>query len=80
MQDWISRPVKLGEFGPPDFIYGKLVAISCTVERSVASLVMDEKGLITCMGMNPLDEIVDISIPKEAFETEKLIQMIFLFI
>ena len=72
--DWISRPVEPGLLGAPDFISGKLVAISGAAGRSAASLVMNElKGLLSRMSMNPLDELAGISIPMEAFQTGKLI-------
>lgn len=74
MLDWISRPVEQGIFGAPDFVSGKLVAISGAAGASAASLVMNElKGLLTRMAMNPLDKMAGISIPTEAFQTGKLI-------
>ncbi len=74
MLDWISRPVERGVFGPPDFVNGKLVAISGAGGRSATALVRDElKGLLGRMAMKPLDETAGISIPAEAYETGKLI-------
>lgn len=74
MLDWISRPVEPGTSGAPDFVSGKLVAISAAAGASAASLVMNElKGLLTRMAMNPLDTMAGISIPMEAFQTGKLI-------
>ncbi len=73
MLDWISRPVERGVFGAPDFVKGKLVAISGASGNSAASLVMNElKGLLTRMAMNPLDEMAGITLPTEAFQTGEL--------
>jgi len=74
MLDWISRPVDPGVVGPPDFVNGKLVAISGAAGRSAAALVLAElKGLLARMAMRPLDETVGISIPPEAAQLGKLI-------
>lgn len=74
MLDWISRPVELGVFGAPDFVNGKLVAISGASGSSAASLVMNElKGLLGRMAMSPLDEMAGITLPMEAFQTGKLV-------
>jgi len=74
MLDWISRPVERGIFGAPEFVKGKLVAISGAAGRSAASLVLSElKGLLKRMAMSPLDETVGITLPMEAFQTGKLI-------
>lgn len=74
MLDWISRPVERGVFGAPEFVKGKLVAISGAAGRSAASLVLSElKGLLKRMAMSPLDETVGITLPMEAFQTGKLI-------
>ena len=73
MLDWISRPVEPGVFGAPDFVNGKLVAISGASGNSAASLVMNElKGLLTRMAMNPLDKMAGITLPTEAFQTGEL--------
>lgn len=70
MLDWISRPVVEGVFGPPDFVEGKLVAMSGAAGRSAASLVMNElKGLIGRMAMKPLEETAGVTIPAEAYQT-----------
>ena len=70
--DWISRPLEQGVFGAPDFVAGKLVAISGAAGRSGASLVMSElKGLLTRMGMNPLENMAGVVLPMEAFQTGK---------
>jgi len=74
MLDWISRPVEPGVSGAPDFISGKLVAISGAGGRSAAALVLNElKGLLGRMAMRPLDEMVGISLPMEAFQQGKFI-------
>lgn len=68
--DWISRPLEPGVFGAPDFINGKLVAISGAAGNSEAAYVMNElKGLLGRMAMNPLDELAGIALPMEAFQT-----------
>lgn len=68
--DWISRPVTKGVFGAPDFVFGKLVAISGAAGRSKAALVMNElQGLLTRMAMKPLETMGGIALPAEAFQT-----------
>ena len=68
--DWISRPVEKGNFGAPEFVKGKLVAISGAAGKSEASLVIREiTGLLTCMGLNLLEEKVGLVLPAEAFQT-----------
>ena len=52
--DWISRPVVQGNFGAPEFVKGKLTAVS---------------GVLTRMGLNLLEEKVGLSLPAEAFQT-----------
>jgi len=72
--DWISRPVDPDVPGAPDFVNGKLVAISGAAGRSGASLVLAElKGLLQRMAMKPLEHTAGISLPMEAYETGKLI-------
>lgn len=72
--DWVSRPVEQGVFGAPEFVQGKLVAISGSAGRSGAALVMEElKGLLTRMAMAPLATTSGIVLPMEAFTTGKLI-------
>lgn len=74
MLDWISRPVDPDKPGAPDFVNGKLVAISGAAGRSGASLVLAElKGLLQRMAMKPLDHVAGISLPMEAYETGKFI-------
>jgi NAD(P)H-dependent FMN reductase len=73
MLDWISRPVEKGVFGAPDFVKGKLVAISGASGRSAASLVLNElRGLLGRMAMDPLEEMTGIALPPDAFQTGKL--------
>ncbi|QQB73782.1 NAD(P)H-dependent oxidoreductase [Fusobacterium canifelinum] len=68
--DWISRPVEKGNFGAPEFVKGKLVAVSGVAGRSEASLVIAEiSGLLTRMGLNLLEEKVGLALPTEAFQT-----------
>ena len=68
--DWISRPVEKGNFGAPEFVKGKLVAISGAAGKSEASLVIGElTGLLTRMGLNLLVEKVGLVLPAEAFQT-----------
>ena len=68
--DWISRPVVKGNFGAPEFVKGKLVAVSGVAGKSEASLVITEiSGLLTRMGLNLLEEKVGLSLPAEAFQT-----------
>jgi len=68
--DWISRPVQQGDSGPPDFVEGKLVAMSGAAGRSAASLVLNElKGLLGRMAMKPMEQTAGVSIPAEAFRT-----------
>lgn len=68
--DWISRPVVKGNFGAPEFVKGKLVAVSGIAGRTEASLVIGEiSGLLTRMGLNLLEEKVGLSLPTEAFQT-----------
>ena len=68
--DWISRPVEKGNFGAPEFVKGKLVAISGAAGKSEASLVIGEiSGLLTRMGLNLLEEKVGLVLPAEAFQT-----------
>lgn len=68
--DWISRPVEQGTFGAPEFIKGKLVAVSGAAGKSEASLVIGEiSGLLTRMGLNVLEEKVGLVLPAEAFQT-----------
>ena len=68
--DWISRPVEKGNFGAPEFVKGKLVAVSGVAGKSEASLVITEiSGLLTRMGLNLLEEKVGLSLPVEAFQT-----------
>lgn len=72
--DWISRPVDPNSFGAPEFVSGKLVAISGAAGRSKASYVLNELiGLLGRMAMNPLEEMVGIEIPMEAFQSGKLV-------
>ena len=67
--DWISRPVEKGNFGAPEFVKGKLVAISGAAGKSEASLVIGEiTGLLTRMGLNLLEEKVGLVLPTEAFQ------------
>ena len=68
--DWISRPVVKGNFGAPEFVKGKLVAVSGAAGKSEASLVIGEiTGLLTHMGLNLLEEKVGLVLPTEAFQT-----------
>jgi len=68
--DWISRPVVKGNFGAPEFVKGKLVAVSGAAGKSEASLVIGEiTGLLTRMGLNLLEEKVGLVLPAEAFQT-----------
>ena len=68
--DWISRPVVKGNFGAPEFVKGKLVAVSGVAGKSEASFVITEiSGLLTRMGLNLLEEKVGLSLPAEAFQT-----------
>ena len=68
--DWISRPVEKGNFGAPEFVKGKLVAVSGAAGKSEASLVIGEiTGLLTRMGLNLLEEKVGLVLPAEAFQT-----------
>jgi len=68
--DWISRPVVKGNFGAPEFVKGKLVAISGAAGKSEASLVIGEiTGLLTRMGLNLLEEKVGLVLPADAFQT-----------
>jgi len=68
--DWISRPVVKGNFGAPEFVKGKLVAVSGAAGKSEASLVIGEiTGLLTRMGLNLLEEKVGLVLPVEAFQT-----------
>ena len=68
--DWISRPVVKGNFGAPEFVKGKLVAVSGVAGKSEASLVIGEiTGLLTRMGLNLLEEKVGLVLPAEAFQT-----------
>lgn len=72
--DWISRPVDPSASGAPDFVSGKLVAISGAAGRSKASYVMNElKGLLGRMAMSPLEEMAGVEIPMEAFMSGKLV-------
>ncbi|GFN32298.1 NADPH-dependent FMN reductase [Paenibacillus xylaniclasticus] len=72
MLDWISRPVEIGVFGAPDFVKGKLVAISGAAGSSKAAYVMEElKGLLGRMAMNPLEQLAGIALTMEAFQTGK---------
>ena len=67
--DWISRRVEKGNFGAPEFVKGKLVAISGAAGKSEASLVIGEiTGLLTRMGLNLLEEKVGLVLPTEAFQ------------
>ena len=68
--DWISRPVEKGNFGAPEFVKGKLVAVSGVAGKSEASLVITEiSRLLSRMGLNLLEEKVGLSLPAEAFQT-----------
>ena len=68
--DWISRPVVKGNFGGPEFVKGKLVAVSGVAGKTEASLVIGEiSGLLTRMGLNLLEEKVGLVLPAEAFQT-----------
>ena len=68
--DWISRPVEKDNFGAPEFVKGKLVAISGAAGKSEASLVIGEiSGLLTRMGLNLLEEKVGLVLPAKAFQT-----------
>ena len=68
--DWISRPVVQGNFGAPEFVKGKLVAVSGVAGKSEASLVITEiSRLLSRMGLNLLEEKVGLSLPAEAFQT-----------
>ncbi|WP_022819113.1 NADPH-dependent FMN reductase [Fusobacterium russii] len=72
--DWISRPVEKGVFGPPDFVKGKLVAVSGAAGRSGAALVIQElTGLLTRMALKPLEKTTGLILPTEAFQTGKFI-------
>ena len=65
-----SRPVVKGNFGAPEFVKGKLVAVSGAAGKSEASLVIGEiTGLLTHMGLNLLEEKVGLVLPTEAFQT-----------
>lgn len=70
MLDWISRPVEQGVVGPPDFVEGKLVAMSGAAGRSKAAYVLGElKSLLERMAMKPMEEPVGVAIAAEAFQT-----------
>ena len=65
-----SVPVVKGNFGAPEFVKGKLVAVSGAAGKSEASLVIGEiTGLLTHMGLNLLEEKVGLVLPTEAFQT-----------
>lgn len=68
--DWISRPVVQGNFGAPEFVKGKLVAVSGVAGKSEASFVISQiSELLTRMGLNLLEEKVGLALPAEAFQT-----------
>ena len=68
--DWISRPVVQGNFGAPEFVKGKLVAVSGVAGKSEASFVISQiSELLTRMGLNLLEEKVGLVLPAEAFQT-----------
>ena len=68
--DWISRPVIQGNFGAPEFVKGKLVAVSGVAGKSEASFVISQiSELLTRMGLNLLEEKVGLALPAEAFQT-----------
>lgn len=68
--DWISRPVVKSNLGAPEFVKGKLTAVSGVAGRSEASLVIGEiSGLLTRMRLNLLEEKVGLVLPAEAFQT-----------
>ena len=59
-----------GNFGAPEFVKGKLVAVSGVAGKSEASFVITEiSGLLTRMGLNLLEEKVGLSLLAEAFQT-----------
>lgn len=59
-----------GNFGAPEFVKGKLIAVSGVAGKSEASFVITEiSGLLTRMGLNLLEEKVGLSLPAEAFQT-----------
>lgn len=73
MLDWISRPVEQGTFGAPEFVKGKLVAVSGAAGAAGASLVRAElTGLLTRMAMAPMAESTGLTLPASAFQTGKL--------
>lgn len=68
--DWISRPVVQGNFGAPEFVKGKLVAVSGVAGKSEASFVISQiSELLTRMGLNLSEEKVGLVLPAEAFQT-----------
>lgn len=72
MLDWISRPVAQGTFGAPDFVKGKVAAISAAGGAQGGALVRAElTGLLTRMAMAPLAETTGLTLPAEAFQTGK---------
>ena len=65
-----SRPVVQGNFGAPEFVKGKLVAVSGVAGKSEASFVISQiSELLTRMGLNLLEEKVGLALPAEAFQT-----------
>lgn len=72
--DWISRPIEKGQFGAPDFIKDKAVALSGAAGGSKASRVLDSLTiLLKAMKLNVFEEKVGMSIPAESWASDKLI-------
>lgn len=70
--DWISRPIISGEYGIPDIIKNKKVAITSISGSSAGKTVIKNMyELLQKMKMIPLDKTLGLSIPSETFKTGK---------
>lgn len=70
--DWLSRPIKSGTFGAPEFLIGKKVLISGAGGKTAASgSINDLIKLTKFMGLDPLDKTVGLQIPTSAFMSDR---------
>lgn len=67
--DWVSRPLKKGEQGPPSIVKDKPVAISSVGPREGSGVRPQLEALMNKMALKLMEGSVGIPLPKESFVT-----------